>query len=139
MRSREHQLRLRLAQIGERLAELAVDRGELDGALLDLLLELLARAAHLVVEPRVLDRGAGLVGERRHQAQIGVGELARILGARDREHAEDAVLLLERHRDAAGPAMPAARAAAPCSRSSPARSRRTGARSPRTRSASARS
>ena len=97
---RQDQLRLRLAQIGERLAELGVDRGELGGAQPDLLLELLARAADLLVELRVLDGGARLIGERREEVQVGVGELARVLGAaRPRARRRSRVLALERQRD----------------------------------------
>jgi len=78
----EHELRLGLAQIRERLAELGVDRGELGGAQPHLLLELLARAANFLVEQRVLDGGAGLVGERRQQVEVRFGELASRIGAR---------------------------------------------------------
>jgi len=100
----QDQLRLGLAQIRERLAELVVDRGELGRAQPDLALELLARAADLLVEQRVLDGGAGLIRERREQVEIGLGELARVLGAAGDQHADDArrralPAAIERQRD----------------------------------------
>src|SRR3569832_2673792 len=54
---RQHELRLGLAEGGERAAELAVDRGELCSAEPDLALELFARAAAQKKEDRERRRG----------------------------------------------------------------------------------
>ena len=92
------ELTLGLAELAERPFDLGVRLFELRGARAHPGLEHLGERAHLGIEPRVLDRGRGLIGEGHEQAEIGLSE-GRLAEAADHDHADHPLLEGERRRD----------------------------------------
>ena len=90
-----NQRTLRGAELAQRILDLALRVLQLGGAFADLHLQILREGAHFRVEPRVLDRGRRLIGERHQQAQVGLLE-ARLAQAPDQDHADDALFQRQR-------------------------------------------